>query len=385
MQILVINCGSSSLKYALFDMPAERVAASGHVDRIGPAAHHRHDGGDGVVEHTGPIETIEAAVGRVADLLKGLSVDAVGHRVVHGADRFHRPALIDAEVIAAIGACSKLAPLHNPANLAGIHACREAFKNTAQVAVFDTAFFQSLDQAAFRYAVPVSWTNDHGVRRYGFHGTSHRYATLRAGELLGTDTPDLITIHLGNGCSMACVRDGKAIDTTMGMTPLEGLVMGTRSGDVDPGMIFHLLEAGVSIEEVYDGLQHSGGLLAVSGVSSDMRDVLEAERGGDADASLAVEVFIRRVRKYLGSYLLQLPRCDAVVFTGGIGQHAPLIRRRILADLGHLGIRVDSAANDAATGQEAAFHLKDSPIQLWTIPANEELLIARETARAAHA
>lgn len=383
MHVLVINCGSSSIKYGLFDMPAERVLASGAIDRLGPNAHHRYTIGNETVEHTNSVETIEAGITRIADLLKTLGVDAVGHRVVHGADRFHQPTLIDADVLDAIEDYAKLAPLHNPANAAGIRACQTAFPNAPHVAVFDTAFFQSLKQEAYLYAVPRNWHTEYGVRRYGFHGTSHRYVTQRAGELLGRDAPNLITIHLGNGSSMACIRDGHPVDTSMGMTPLEGLMMGTRSGDIDPGIFFYLADAGLSLAEIYGGLQRTGGLLAVSGTSSDMRDLLAAHHAGDANATLAVDMFVRRVRKYLGSYLLQLTRCDAVVFTGGIGQHAPLVRQRILAGLDHLGIQLDLAANTAVSDAEAALHAPSSRIQIWTIPTDEERLIARDTVRIA--
>ncbi|MFQ6047923.1 MAG: acetate/propionate family kinase, partial [Phycisphaerae bacterium] len=302
-------------------------------------------------------------------------------RVVHGSEDFYQSAIVDERVLAAIERCCRLAPLHNPANLAGLRAAMKIFANTPHVAVFDTAFFQSLAPPAFIYPVPYEWYQRYGIRRYGFHGTSHRFVAQRAAELLAKPAPNLITLHLGNGCSMACIRAGKAIDTTMGLTPLEGLMMGTRCGDIDPAVIFHLaVEADMSLAQIQTQLEKHSGLLGVSGLSSDLRDVETAAASGNERAALAIEVFAHRARKYLGAFLAELGTCDAVVFTAGIGEKSALMRAKILQDLAPLGIVLDPDRNACGAG-EFRITADHSPIQAWVIPTNEELMIARDTAR----
>lgn len=383
MRILVINCGSSSIKYAVIEMPAERNVARGQIDRLGTAdSIHRHESGEQTIERQTRVASVGDGVGLIHEIIgeQCASIEAVGHRVVHGGNRFRQAAVIDAEVLEAIESLSSLAPLHNPANAAGVRAARSNFPNIPHVAVFDTAFFQTLPAHAYRYAVPREWSERYGVRRYGFHGTSHKYVTDRAATILGREAPNLVTLHLGNGCSMACVRNGQAIDTTMGFTPLEGLVMGTRSGDIDAGVVLHLLEQGLDLDTIRTGLQNRGGLLGLSGSSHDVRDLLASEDGASEEA---IAVFVHRVRKYLGAYLLQLPRCDAVVFTGGIGENAAILREKICAGLERFGIALDIAANTAANTTEQkgerAVHTDESSIAILIVPTNEELEIAKET------
>jgi len=376
-KVLVVNCGSSSIKYRLFDMAEEVQLAGGLIERIGqrPAVvHHRADNWQYEGEET--VDDYEAGIRRLVDLLADEHAPVlsgagelmgVGHRVVHGGESFRDSTIVDEEVLKVIEACCELAPLHNPANLAGILAAQKIFPGIAQVAVFDTAFFQTLPERAYMYAVPYEWYEKWGIRRYGFHGTSHRYVSLRAAKILGKDRPNLITLHLGNGCSMACIKAGQAIDTTMGLTPLEGLVMGTRSGDIDPAIVFHLAErVGMSYQDVRQSLEKRSGLLGISGVSRDMRDVKAAADEGNPRAKLALEVFAHRVRKYIGAFLAELGNCDALVFTGGIGENAAFMREMM--------------ANESAKG-EARISTSSSPIAVLVVPTNEELMIARDTAR----
>lgn len=301
----------------------------------------------------------------------------VGHRVVHGGDKFSESAVIDARVLEAIEELDSLAPLHNPVNRAGILAARELLPRATGVAVFDTAFFATLPPHAYRYAVPDHWWRRHGVRRYGFHGISHRYLVERAARLLRKPRPNLVTFHLGAGASATAVHQGQAIDTSMGLTPLEGLVMGTRSGDLDSAVVFHLLEAGLSPAEIRAGLEQEGGLLGLSGVSSDWRRLTEAARAGDPSAGLAVEVFIHRIRRYLGAFLMQVGPCDGVVFSGGIGENSPEVRQMAVDGLEHWGMVLDPSANNGNGPRRIS--TADSPIPVWVIPTDEESLIARDT------
>ena len=303
----------------------------------------------------------------------------VGHRVVHGGDRFSESVVIDSAVIEEVESLGALAPLHNPANLAGIRAAREHLPGALGVAVFDTAFFSTLPPHAYRYAVPERWWRDFGVRRYGFHGISHRYLAERAARLLENPRPNLVTLHLGAGASACAIRDGKAVDTSMGMTPLEGLVMGTRSGDIDPAVVFHLLETGLPASEVRRGLQMEGGLLGLSGISSDFRRVADRARAGDRAAALAVETFAHRVRRYLGAFLVQVAPCDGVVFSGGIGENSDEARHLILSGLETLGLVVDPARN-CGEG-ERRISADTGSVDIWVIPTDEESLIARDTSR----
>ena len=392
MNVLVINCGSSSIKYKLYAADGELDCAQGLIERIGEAnacVVHRHNGVK--TEQTEPIPDYDHGVARIIELLTTTgdppplgSVDellGVGHRVVHGGEAFRKSAVVDDEVLEAVEACCALAPLHNPANLAGIRAAMKIVPDRPHVAVFDTAFFQTMPPHAYTYAVPYAWYEQRGIRRYGFHGTSHRYVSAQAAKRIGKPKPNLITLHLGNGCSMSCIKAGKAIDQTMGLTPLEGLVMGTRSGDLDPAIIFHLARTGKDIEEIRTALEKQSGLLGISGVSRDLRDIRDAARRGNARARLAIDIFAHRVRKYLGAYLVELGTCDAVVFTGGIGENAPWMRAKILQGLAPLGIELDRRINRARSQSPLRISTRDSRIGAWVIPTNEELMIARDTIR----
>lgn len=393
MKTLVINCGSSSLKYRLFDMDRQQQLALGLIERIGePMAHIHHQAGELKIEAAEPVTDYEMGVQVLVRLLTKVGqtpvlssieeIDGVGHRVVHGGEAFHASAIIDDEVIKAIEDVSALAPLHNPANLAGIRAAMHNIPDRPHVAVFDTAFFQTMPPEAYVYAVPYEWYSDMGIRRYGFHGTSHRYVALVAAQLLGKSAPNLVTLHLGNGCSATCIRAGEAIDQTMGLTPLEGLVMGTRCGDLDPAIIFHLMRQGMPIEKIHQSMEKKGGLLGISGVSRDMRDVHKAAQEGNERAALAIDVFAHRARKYLGAFLAELGHCDAVVFTGGIGEGATFMREKILTGLSPLGIEFDPARNARPRdGQPLCITTESSSTAAWVIPTNEELMIARDTAR----
>jgi len=324
---------------------------------------------------------VDPEVGVIGDIGE---IDGVGHRVVHGGEQAVDSAIIDNDLIDIIKRNSELAPLHNPPNLAGIEAALEAMPNVPGVAVFDTAFLASMPPKAHRYAVPEQWYATHHVRKYGFHGTSHRYVTLRAAELLGKRPQDvcLITAHLGNGCSMTAVADGKAVDHSMGMTPLEGLMMGTRCGDLDPAVFPYMLGRGMSADQVEQALNKLSGLLGVSGMSNDMRDIVRAANAGDGRAKLAREMFVYRVVKYIGAYYTIVPRLDAVVLTGGIGENSRIIRQAICEGLRRLGAVLDPARNDEIVdGKEGEITAESSAMSVWVVPTNEELMIARDTQR----
>lgn len=390
MIVLVINCGSSSVKYQLFDMTGERLLAKGIVERIGEGTGAvKHAAGERESRYQAAIADHEAAFGHIRKALLDPTcgaigspddIDAIGHRVVHGAEAFVQSTLIDREVIAAIEEYSALAPLHNPPNLVGIRCADKAFPGKPHVAVFDTAFHQTMPRHAYVYALPYELYERGRIRRYGFHGTSHRFVTLRAAELLGIPLGRLnaITCHLGNGCSMAAVEGGRSVDTTMGLTPLEGLVMGTRSGDLDPAIIFHLArQEGMGLDAIDGMLNKRSGLLGLSGLSNDCRTLVEAAPDNPR-ARLALDVFCYRVRKYIGAYLAVLGRTDAVVFTGGIGENSVPLRRQILEGLDNLGIELDAAANETC-GREATITKPSSRVRALVVPTNEELLIARDT------
>ena len=390
MNILVINCGSSSIKYKLYEMETERECAGGLIERLGePEAHIKHHCGAEKIERNLPGADYASGVREVLALLTSFGtppplrsadeIDGVGHRIVHGGESFQDSVLIDDEVIAAIDACSEIAPLHNPANLKGVRAAMDVLPDRPHAAVFDTAFFQTMPPEAYIYALPYEWYTEQRVRRYGFHGTSHRFVTASAAELLEKPKPNLVTLHLGNGCSMSCIRAGRAIDQTMGFTPLEGLVMGTRCGDIDPAIIFHMLRAGLSEDDVHTALEKKSGLLGISGVSRDLRDVLSAAGSGNERAALAVGVFAHRARKYLGGFLAELGTCDAVVFTGGIGENSAEMRAKILAGLAPLGLELDDAANAVRSPSPRRIAREGSRTDIWVIPTNEELMIARDT------
>lgn len=392
MKVLVINSGSSSIKYRLFDMQNGSVLAEGLVEKIGEPAgrmtHFRHGHDPAVIEcnigdHSVGMSLIAGALidpekGAVANASE---IDAIGHRVVHGGESFLKPALIDPEVMEAIKKNAHLAPLHNPPNLTGIEVARAVFPGVPQVAVFDTAFHQTLPEEAFLYGLPPELYKKHGIRRYGFHGTSHCHAAKTAARTLERPLNELnlITVHLGNGSSITAVRDGESVDTSMGMTPLEGLVMGTRCGDIDPSIIFYLAEsAGMSLAEVKDLLNTGSGLKGMTG-TNDMREVIELMEKGDAGARLAVDMYAYRVKKYVGAYFAALGGVDAIVFTGGIGENSPHIRKKSLSGLEGMGISIDPEKN---RGQEpGVFFISpdNSPVRVLVIPANEELEIAVET------
>ena len=390
MPVLVINSGSSSIKYKLYGRGPEDLLAGGIIEGIGgDRPRHLHTAGDREFEAELEVGDYRQGVAAIVEALAGwgspppisdpAEIAGVGHRVVHGGDRFSESVVIDRAVIEEVESLSALAPLHNPANLAGIRAARELLPAAVGVAVFDTAFFATLPPRAYRYAVPERWRRDFGVRRYGFHGISHRYLAERAARLLENPRPNLVTLHLGAGASACAIRDGKAVDTSMGMTPLEGLVMGTRSGDIDPAVVFHLLEAGLPASEIRRGLQREGGLLGLSGVSSDFRRVADHARAGDRAAALAVETFAHRVRRYLGAFLVQVTPCDGVVFSGGIGENSHEVRGLILSGLETLGLIVEPARN---LGEgERRISADTGSVDTWVIPTDEESLIARDTAR----
>ncbi len=372
MRVLVLNAGSSSLKYALLDAD-DRPLVEGTVERIGEA------GGD-TPDHA-------AAVARVTDALAGARPDArpdaIGHRVVHGGAALTAPTVIDDEVVEVITRQVPLAPLHNPANLTGIAAARGRWPDLPQVAVFDTAFHATIPPAAHRYALPAWTLEDHGVRRYGFHGTSHAWVSRRAIAHLG-DPPDsrVVTLHLGNGASAAAVRAGRCVDTSMGLSPLEGLVMGTRSGDVDPAVVFHLArQADLSLDEVEALLTRGSGMKGMAG-DNDMRTVHRRAVDGDPDATLAIEVYVHRIRRYVGAFAAVLGGLDALVFTAGVGEHAPDIRARVCADLDHLGVAVDAGRNAEVIGPEGTEAIGTGPTAVLVVPTDEEAEIAGQTRQA---
>ncbi|MFL2541813.1 MAG: acetate/propionate family kinase [Candidatus Latescibacterota bacterium] len=382
--ILVINCGSSSLKFSLFDK--EELRISGILECIGEGTPELVLG-RGVEEERRAVvaEDHAEAMQRVHEFLIEVcgdvgAVEAIGHRIVHGGERFFTAELVTPVVEEGIEACAALAPLHNLAHLAGIRAARAYFPELPQVVVFDTAFHQTMPERAFLYALPYALYEEEGIRRYGFHGTSHKYVSQRAAELLQRETFTGITCHLGNGSSLAAIREGRSVDTTMGLTPLEGVAMGTRSGDIDPTVVFHLARRrGMEIEQIERLLNQESGLLGLSGRSKDMRSIEAAAIEGDKRAQLALEVFTYRVRKYIGAYMAVLGRIDAMVFTGGIGENSPATRRRILQDMEGLGLQLDSVRNRAHVGQEGEISIFGSQVKILVVPTNEELVIARET------
>ncbi len=392
MNVLVINCGSSSLKYQLIDSQTEAVLAKGLCERIGIDGRliYQKAGLDKEVTeaamptHKQAIQLVLDALvnptsGAIADLS---AIDAVGHRVVHGGEKFASSTVLTDEVIAVIEECNDLAPLHNPANLIGIRACQELMPNVPMVAVFDTAFHQTMPDVAYTYALPYEYYEKYSVRRYGFHGTSHSYVSQRAAEILGKDVKDLKTIvcHLGNGASICAVNGGKSVDTSMGLTPLEGLIMGTRSGDVDPSILdFIAQKENLTLSEVMNVLNKKSGVEGISGVSSDFRDLAAAAAEGNDRARLALDAFVYRVVKYIGAYAAAMNGVDVICFTAGCGENDATTRAKIMSYLGYLGITVDEEVNNGARGKEAVISTADSKVTVLAIPTNEELAICRET------
>lgn len=392
MNILVINCGSSSLKYQVINMEDESVLAKGLVERIGiegSVIKHDTTGKDRVIieepmkDHKKALELVlNAIVHEEYGAVKSMDdIGAIGHRVVHGGEEFSKSVLINDDVMKAIEKCIELAPLHNPPNIMGIEACKELMPETPMVAVFDTAFHQTIPMENFIYSLPFEFYEKYKIRRYGFHGTSHKYVSQRAAEILGKDIKDLniVTCHLGNGSSVAAVQGGKSIDTSMGFTPLEGLVMGTRSGDIDPAIIpFIMDKEGINFEEVNDLLNKKSGVLGVSGVSSDFRDLEIAASEGNFRAELALDLFCNRVTKYVAAYAAQMCRIDVLVFTAGIGENSGFIREKVCDGLECLGIIIDEELNDIR-GKEAIVSKTLGGPTIMVIPTNEELMIARDT------
>ena len=394
MKIFVVNCGSSSIKYQLFDMADESVLAKGLLERLGaegPRLHQASRRGSfdrqvAAANHTEGLKIIlEALVDSATGVLESIEqIDGVGHRVVHGGEQATQSARIDEPLLAIIRDSASLAPLHNPPNLAGIGAARQAMPGIPHVAVFDTAFLATLPPKAYRYAVPEDWYTRYHVRKYGFHGTSHRYVALKAAEALGKrpDQVNLITAHLGNGCSMTAVAGGKAVEHSMGMTPLEGLIMGTRSGDLDAAVVIHMIGMGMTPEQVDQALNKRSGLLGVSGRSNDMRDLLAAADQGDPKAQLAIDMFVHRLVKYVGAYHAILPGLDAVVLTGGVGENSVPVRSRLCRQLARLGAVGDEGRNARTIrGQAGPITADGSALPVLVIPTNEELMIAQDTLR----
>lgn len=392
MKILVINCGSSSLKYQLVDMNNESVMAKGLVERIGiqgSVLTHRPEGADKVIiehpmkDHKDAIKLVlDALIDQKHGVLKEMSeIAAVGHRVVHGGEKYSASVLIDDEVMKALDECTHLAPLHNPPNIIGINACRTLMPNTPMVAVFDTAFHQTMPKQAYMYAIPYELYEKHGIRRYGFHGTSHRYVSHVAADMLGKNLKDcrIITCHLGNGASVAAIKNGETVDTSMGFTPLEGLAMGTRCGDMDPAIVTFLQnEVGMSAKEVDNLMNKKSGVLGLSGVSSDFRDIENAAAEGNGRAQLALDVFHYRVKKYIGAYAAIMGGVDALVFTAGLGENSPETRYEVCKGLEFLGIEVESGKNNVR-GKVTDISSCNSKVKVFLIPTNEELMIARDT------
>ncbi len=392
MKVLVVNAGSSSIKYQVMDMNDESVLAVGLVDRVGipgSTLEHKPLGKDEVVikkdlpDHTAGMELVlEVLVNPEYGCIKSMDeIGAVGHRVVHGGEAFAASVVIDDQVKKVIRDCFDIAPLHNPPNLMGIDACQRLMPNVKHVAVFDTAFHQTMEPAHYMYAIPYEAYEKFRIRRYGFHGTSHYYVAHQAADMLGKPYEEckIITLHLGNGASMAAIKDGKVVETSMGFTPLEGLVMGTRSGDIDPAIVFFLMDKlGMDSQEANNYFNKKSGMLGLSGVSNDLRDVLEAAASGNERAQVALDVYYKNIKGYIGKYIAQLNGCDCIIFTAGVGENGIDVRANICADLDALGIKMDVEKNNVR-GKRVDVATEDSKIRIFIIPTNEELVIARDT------
>ncbi len=392
MKILVINCGSSSLKYQLIDMENEGVLAQGLVERIGIEGSiltQKVNGEKYIVKE--PMEShkdairlvLEALVDEKHGVIKNMDeISAVGHRVVHGGEKYSKSVLVDDDVMAYLEECVKLAPLHNRPNIIGIEACKALMPNTPMAVVFDTAFHGTMPKEAYSYALPYELYKENGIRKYGFHGTSHKYVSGKVAEVLGKDIKDLkiVTCHLGNGVSLTAVKNGKSIDTTMGFTPLAGMPMGTRSGDIDPAIVIYLIkELGYSVDEVNEILNKKSGILGISGLSSDFRDVRDAAyKKGDERSLLAIDIYTYKIRTQIGAYAAAMGGLDVIVFTAGIGENADMIREGCLKNLEFLGVYLDKEKNKQ-NGEIAEISKDDSKVKVFVIPTNEELMIAKET------
>ncbi len=395
MKILVINSGSSSIKYQLFETDTGTVMAKGLADKIGmidaSLKNVRHDGDEvllkgEIVDHQAGIEyVLGVLVSEKHGSLKSLEeIDAVGHRVVHGGETFKTSVLIDEEVVKKIEECADLAPLHNPPNLKGIYAITELLPDTPQVAVFDTAFHQTMPKYAYMYAIPYTLYKKYGLRRYGFHGTSHQYVSQRACEILNVDyhTQKIISCHLGNGASVTAINRGRSVDTSMGLTPVEGMIMGTRSGDLDLGVLTYVMnKEELGVREANTLINKFSGMLGISGVSSDMREVEKAADEGNSRARLALDMYYYRIIKYIGSYIAVLGGVDIIVFTGGIGENSEPTREAVCSKFDYMGLKFDAKKNKGLHGREAIISRDDSRVKVLVVPTNEELVIARETKR----
>lgn len=392
MNVLVINCGSSSLKYQVIDSDTEQVLAKGLCERIGidgrlvytPAGGEKETSDLDMPTHKQAIQyVIDALMNEKTGVIKSLDeIGAVGHRLVHGGEKFACSTLITDDVIKAVEECSDLAPLHNPANLIGVRACQELMPNTPMAGVFDTAFHQTMPRDAYMYGIPYEYYEKYKVRKYGFHGTSHSFVSKRTAELLGKPIEDLkiIVCHLGNGSSICAVDGGKSVDTSMGLSPLEGLIMGTRSGDIDPSVMeFICKKENMDINGIMEVLNKKSGVQGLSGVSSDFRDLQAGSDEGNERCKMAVDVFCYRVLKYIGAYVAAMNGVDAIAFTAGLGENDQVVRRKIVSRLGYLGITLDDEANGRARGTETVISTPDSKVPVWVVPTNEELAIARET------
>ena len=392
MKVLVINCGSSSLKYRLIDMAKEECIAKGLVERIGlkdsvltqkSKVKHEYKISEEVKDHQEAIKLVlKALVDKDSGVISSMEeIGAVGHRVVHGGERYENSVIIDDDVLSYLEKCSKLAPLHNPSNIIGIRACQEIMKGVPMVAVFDTAFHQTMPEVAYIYPIEYKLYEDYRIRKYGFHGTSHKYVSNKLGEILGKDIKDLkiISCHLGNGASITAIKDGKSFDTTMGFTPLEGIVMGTRSGSIDTAIPTYLMkECNYTLEEVETSLNKKSGVLGISGVSSDFRDIEKAVAEGNERAKLALDIFHYKIKGQIGAYIAQMGGVDAIIFTAGVGENGPESREACLSGLEFLGIKLDSEKNKSR-GKLTEISAKDSKVKVYVIPTNEELMIAKET------
>lgn len=392
MNILVLNCGSSSVKYKLIESKANKVLAEGGIEKIGlPDAFIKFKFGNEKIQqdldindHVGAIKSIldnltSKEYGCIKDFKE---IDAVGHRVVHGGEKFNKSVLINDEVIAKIKECYGIAPLHNPVNMAGIDAINEVLPEVPQVGVFDTAFHQTMPAKSYMYALPYKYYAEDGVRRYGFHGTSHRYVSQRVCEFLGVEPKGkkIITCHVGNGGSITAVKDGKSIDTSMGLTPTEGLMMGTRCGDVDPGALIFLMDKyNLSSKDMLNMVNKESGLAGVSGVSSDMREITAAAKQGNEKAILSLEMYEQRITKYVGAFAAEMGGVDIIVFTGGVGEHQSSTRANVCKPLRFMGVEIDDAANDANNGDEGIISTPNSAVKVVVIPTDEEYMIAKDT------
>lgn len=393
MKILVLNCGSSSVKYKLIDTDTDATMAEGGVEKIGLEGgflkFKKADGSKeikelGLIDHK---QAVEAILANLTDPTVGCiksfkEIDAVGHRVVHGGEKFAESVLITDEVIQQVKDCYDLAPLHNPANITGIEAISSLMPDVPQVGVFDTAFHQTMPASSFMYAIPYKYYKEDHVRRYGFHGTSHRYVSKRAAEFLGLDVADskIITCHVGNGGSITAVLNGKSVDTSMGLTPTEGLMMGTRVGDIDPGAIAYLMgKYNMNVDDLQKLINKESGVVGVSGVSSDMREIEEAVNAGNERAKLALDMYILRITKYIGAYAAEMGGVDAIVFTAGVGENQTGLRADVCRPLAFMGVKIDEAVNAGIRGVEAVISTPDSKVKVAVIPTDEELMIARDT------